>query len=484
MKKTIRMLTLSCVCAMTLGVIPAYADVQKSPHTVSVVASQGNYENIAVSQVSDYVNIRENPNTDSTIVGKIYNNCAATILETVEGEGGKWYRIQSGAVTGYIKAQYFVTGDSAEQLARSIRREFVTISADGLRLRAEPNLTSTTLTLLSQGAEYIVVDDEGDFFKVEIDEDLIGYISKNYCTARVEFDQAVTLQEEKEKKAEEEKRKQEADSAIAQLEEVRRVEAKEEAEESQTGNNGTTIAPNPSGAESSTNGSTPTTSNSSSENPDNGATIIATKPDEVDTTAPAQNNSNSSSGTSTASGPSTGTTGSTGSTNSGTSTKPSATVVQPSNTTTSSGTTTAGTSDSKNSATIKGSGGPGSTAVVTATRTAIVAYAKQFLGNKYVYGGTSLTTGADCSGFTQAIFAHFGITTGRTSRDQAQNVKTIPISSVQPGDLLFYGSGSTITHVAIYIGDGKVIHSSNSRTGVIISPYNYRTPSKAGTFLN
>lgn len=484
MKKTIRMLTLSCVCAMTLGVIPAYADVQKSPHTVSVVASQGNYENIAVSQVSDYVNIRENPNTDSTIVGKIYNNCAATILETVEGEGGKWYRIQSGAVTGYIKAQYFVTGDSAEQLARSIRREFVTISADGLRLRAEPNLTSTTLTLLSQGAEYIVVDDEGDFFKVEIDEDLVGYISKNYCTARVEFDQAVTLQEEKEKKAEEEKRKQEADSAIAQLEEVRRVEAKEEAEENQTGNNGTTIAPNPSGAESSTNGSTPTTSNSSSENPDNGATIIATKPDEVDTTAPAQNNSNSSSGTSTASGPLTGTTGSTGSTSSGTSTKPSATVVQPSNTTTSSGTTTAGTSDSKNSATIKGSGGPGSTAVVTATRTAIVAYAKQFLGNKYVYGGTSLTTGADCSGFTQAIFAHFGITTGRTSRDQAQNVKTIPISSVQPGDLLFYGSGSTITHVAIYIGDGKVIHSSNSRTGVIISPYNYRTPSKAGTFLN
>ena len=484
MKKTIRMLTLSCVCAMTLGVIPAYADVQKSPHTVSVVASQGNYENIAVSQVSDYVNIRENPNTDSTIVGKIYNNCAATILETVEGEGGKWYRIQSGAVTGYIKAQYFVTGDSAEQLARSIRREFVTISADGLRLRAEPYLSITTLTLLSQGAEYIVVDDEGDFFKVEIDEDLVGYISKNYCTARVEFDQAVTLQEEKEKKAEEEKRKQEADFAIAQLEEVRRVEAKEEAEESQTGNNGTTIAPNPSGAESSTNGSTPTTSNSSSENPDNGATIIATKPDEVDTTAPAQNNSNSSSGTSTASGPSTGTTGSTGSTNSGTSTKPSATVVQPSNTTTSSGTTTAGTSDSKNSATIKGSGGPGSTAVVTATRTAIVAYAKQFLGNKYVYGGTSLTTGADCSGFTQAIFAHFGITTGRTSRDQAQNVKTIPISSVQPGDLLFYGSGSTITHVAIYIGDGKVIHSSNSRTGVIISPYNYRTPSKAGTFLN
>lgn len=471
MKKTIRILTLGCVCAVTLGVIPAYADVQKSQHTVSVVASQGNYENIAVSQVSDYVNIRENPNTSSTIVGKIYNNCAATILETVEGEGGKWYRIQSGAVTGYIKAQYFVTGDAAEQLARSIRREFVTISADGLRLRSEPNLTSTTLTLLSQGAEYIVVDDEGDFFKVEIDEDLVGYVSKNYCTARVEFDQAVTLQEEKEKKAEEEKRKQEADSAIAQLEEVRRVEAKEEAEESQTGANGTSIAPNPSGSNSSgSNSSANSGLSPSSPSSDNGATIIATKPDDVATTSPAQNNSSNGSGNS-----GTSSNGSAG-------TKPSATVVQPSNSSSASSNTT--TSDSKKSATIKGGGGPGSAAVVTATRTAIVAYAKQFLGNKYVYGGTSLTTGADCSGFTQAIFAHFGITTGRTSRDQAQNVKTIPISSIQPGDLLFYGSGSNITHVAIYIGDGKVIHSSNPRTGVIISPYNYRTPSKAGTFLD
>lgn len=471
MKKTIRILTLSCVCAVALGVIPAYADVQKSQHTVSVVASQGNYENIAVSQVSDYVNIRENPNTDSTIVGKIYNNCAATILETVDGEGGKWYRIQSGAVTGYIKAQYFVTGDAAEQLARSIRREFVTISADGLRLRAEPNLTSTTLTLLSQGAEYIVVDDEADFFKVEIDEDLVGYISKNYCTARVEFDQAVTLQEEKEKKAEEEKRKQEADSAIAQLEEVRRVEAKEEAEEEKTAGNGGSS--NTSGTSGTQAASVPS-AGAAKPSSDNGATIIAAKPDNVTATSPAQS-SNSSAGTSagntTSSGPSAG---------SG-NTKPSATVVQPAGGTSSS---SFGSSDSKNSATIKGGSGPGSAAVVTATRTAIVAYAKQFLGNKYVYGGTSLTTGADCSGFTQAIFAHFGITTGRTSRDQAQNVRTIAISSIQPGDLLFYGSGSNITHVAIYIGDGKVIHSSNQRTGVIISPYNYRTPSKAGTFLD
>ena len=129
--------------------------------------------------------------------------------------------------------------------------------------------------------------------------------------------------------------------------------------------------------------------------------------------------------------------------------------------------------------------GPGSSAaVVSATRTAIVAYAKQFLDNPYVYGGTSLTNGADCSGFTQSVFAHFGITTGRSSRDQAAQGKEISMSAIQPGDLLFYASGSYINHVAIYIGDGKIIHSSNPTTGITITKYNYRTPCKAVTFLD
>ena len=114
----------------------------------------------------------------------------------------------------------------------------------------------------------------------------------------------------------------------------------------------------------------------------------------------------------------------------------------------------------------------------------MVAYAKQFLGNPYVYGGTSLTNGADCSGFTQAVFANFGITTGRSSRDQASKGREIAIDSVQPGDLLFYASGNTINHVALYIGGGQVIHASNATTGIVISPYNYRTPCKAVTFLD
>lgn len=128
--------------------------------------------------------------------------------------------------------------------------------------------------------------------------------------------------------------------------------------------------------------------------------------------------------------------------------------------------------------------GPGSSVYDSAVRTAIVAYAKQFLGNPYVYGGTSLTNGADCSGFTMRIFEHFGVSTGRTSRDQASNGKQISLSEIQPGDLLFYASGKTINHVALYIGDGKIIHASTSKTGIIISNAYYRTPAKAVTFLN
>ena len=122
--------------------------------------------------------------------------------------------------------------------------------------------------------------------------------------------------------------------------------------------------------------------------------------------------------------------------------------------------------------------------VTTATRSAIVAYAKQFLGNPYVYGGTSLTDGADCSGFVMSVFAHFGISTGRSSRDQAAKGKEIPVYSVQPGDLLFYASGDYINHVGIYIGGGQIIHSSTPKTGITITKSNYRTPYKAVTFLN
>ena len=104
MKNILKVLTVSCLCTAFLGIVPAYAEPAISPNQVPVVAAQkSDFENIAVSQVTGYVNIREQATTGSNIVGKIYNNCAATIEETVEGEGGSWYKIKSGTVEGYIK---------------------------------------------------------------------------------------------------------------------------------------------------------------------------------------------------------------------------------------------------------------------------------------------------------------------------------------------------------------------------------------------
>ena len=106
----------------------------------------------------------------------------------------------------------------------------------------------------------------------------------------------------------------------------------------------------------------------------------------------------------------------------------------------------------------------------------IANYALQFVGNPYVYGGTSLTNGADCSGFVQSVYKHFGYSLSRTAASQAGDGVSVSVSELQPGDLLFYhGFG----HVAIYIGGGQVVHASSASTGIKISSYDYSPIDKA-----
>lgn len=114
--------------------------------------------------------------------------------------------------------------------------------------------------------------------------------------------------------------------------------------------------------------------------------------------------------------------------------------------------------------------------------TNMVNYAMQFLGNPYVWGGTSLTNGTDCSGFVMRIYEHFGYSLPRTSAAQAGATKTVSSGDVRPGDLFFYGSGG-VSHVAMYIGNGQIIHASNPRTGIKISSAYYRTPVKIGRVI-
>ena len=113
------------------------------------------------------------------------------------------------------------------------------------------------------------------------------------------------------------------------------------------------------------------------------------------------------------------------------------------------------------------------------SRQNVVAYALQFVGGKYRAGGNDPHTGADCSGFVKYVMEHAaGISMNRSSSSQATQGHKISSNDMQPGDLIFYGSGSSISHVAMYIGDGKIVHASTERTGIKVSKWNYRTPIK------
>ena len=112
---------------------------------------------------------------------------------------------------------------------------------------------------------------------------------------------------------------------------------------------------------------------------------------------------------------------------------------------------------------------------VSDVRVDLCQYAKQFIGNPYVWGGTSLTKGADCSGFTLSVFKKYGVTLPHSSASQATMGTKVSLAEAKAGDLVFYSNGSRVNHVAIYIGGGQVVHASNPRTGIRISDVGYRT---------
>lgn len=120
---------------------------------------------------------------------------------------------------------------------------------------------------------------------------------------------------------------------------------------------------------------------------------------------------------------------------------------------------------------------------VSDVRVDLVQYAKQFVGNPYVWGGTSLTNGADCSGFTLSIYKKYGVSLPHHAASQAQLGTKVDYNSAQPGDLVFYAKNGRINHVAIYIGNGQVIHASSPKTGIKISSWNYRTPTGIRRYL-
>lgn len=333
------------------------------------------FNDIAIAKVDGgeegYVNVRKKASTKSKIVGKIYNNCGARILDKTD-DG--WYKIVSGNCTGYIKAEYFVTGSKAEDYALDDGYVFANIKDTGIHVRKSATTESDVVTNVYHNETYVIkkFSKNGEWVKIKIRAGVGGWVSSKFVKVSIDMETAITIKEEKEmirKQKEEEERERQERLAAQQQEQ----------------------------------------NNNNYNNDDD---------DNSSNDTPRQNTNSQSS-------------------NNNTQTTPKQSY---------------GDSSS--------SGGA----------SAVVAYAKQFLGNPYVWGGSSLTNGTDCSGFTMSVYAHFGYSLNRSSYTQVYNGRSVSMSELQPGDLLFYKyGGSTISHVAIYIGGGQIIHASTEETGIIIS---------------
>ena len=403
------------------------------------------YNGLVLAYANDYENLYESPDTNSAVLGKLYKNSVAKVLETTTVNNDKWYKVSSGSLTAYIRAAQVLGKEELGLDDSEITHSFATIiNTDNLRLRSKPDIDARTLTLLSEGATYSVIGEDGDFLKLQVDDDLVGYAFKDYMSVDTKFNEAISIEEENTMLAEKKQRENEAQEAIAKLESDRAKESSAQ------------LAKNSESVEETTKKETEKKESTKTESKtEENITKESTKKETETSTASTKAKETTAQETKLADN----------------------TTVEKSKKETTKQETESKKSKKETKADTVPAGGD--------EREAIVAYAKQFLGNPYKYGGTSLTEGGDCSGFTMQVYSKFGYSIGRDSRTQSNTSgSSIDASSLKKGDLIFYASEDTINHVGIYIGDGKIIHSSNARTGITISPANYRSPAKILNILD
>lgn len=310
------------------------------------------FSNLVIAQVSNYVNVRSLPSEDGDVVGKLYDKSVGTFVEEKDG----WYKISSGNCTGYVKAEYCVTGERANDLAKEVGTTYAIVNTTTLKVRQDASTDSSVLGLVPLAEELIVVEELDGWVKIAIEEG-DGYVSRDYVDLRTDFVHAESKEEEE---ARLEKERREAEEALAAAEAAQARRAAAETKSQNTTNN-------------------------------------QAKAEAAVAIARSSNGSDMGK--------------------------------------------------------------------------AVVDYACQFVGNPYVYGGTSLTNGADCSGFVMSVYQNFGVSLPHSSSAQRSKGYDVGgLENAQPGDIICYSG-----HVAIYVGNGKIVHASTSKTGIIVSDnVNYR----------
>lgn len=322
--------------------------------TEAATEEEQDFRGLVIAQVNNYVNVRSIPSEDGEIVGKLYDKSVGEFEEEVNG----WYKITSGNCTGYVKAEYCVTGDEAQALAKQVGTTYAVVNTTTLKVRQEASTESAVLGLVPIEEELVVVEELDGWVKVAIEEG-DGYVSREYVNLRTDFVHAESKAEEEARLAEEAKEREEARAAAAATEATRAAQAAEQTVQKQAQTE---------------------------------AVIEAAQ-------ATAASSAGSEMGKS------------------------------------------------------------------------VIDYATQFVGNPYVYGGTSLTNGTDCSGFVMSVYANFGVSLPHSSSAlRSKGYDVGGLANAQPGDIVCYSG-----HVALYIGNGQIVHASTSKTGIIISNANYRS---------
>ena len=306
------------------------AEVRAVQGTQEDVTAEESFENLVIADVSAYVNVRSLRSEKGEVLGKLYDNSVGELL----GEENGWYHIQSGSITGYVKASFCITGEEAATLAREVGTRLAVVSCDGLYVRKEASVDSEVLRMVALKDELLVLEETEEWIKVDVEEGF-GWVAKEYVEMKTEYIHAESKEEERARLAKESEARERA----------RKAAVKKAASD-----------------------------------------IVITGDNEMGV--------------------------------------------------------------------------------------AVAEYAIQFVGNPYVWGGVSLTEGADCSGFVMKVYEEFGVSLPHSSaadRRQGYAVKG-GLKNAQPGDLICYSG-----HVALYIGDGKIVHAASEKSGIKIGKANYRT---------
>ncbi len=153
------------------------------------------YVNLAIANVDHYVNVRNAPNTDGEIVGKLYDGSVAQIL-TLAGENNEWFQVISGNVEGYVKAEFFIYGDAAAAVIDDYVLRYVTVQADRLNVRQEPDIGAAKIGYISRGENVGLLEDCGEWLKVQYTEQSVGYVSAEYVVVAETFIYAKSIEEE------------------------------------------------------------------------------------------------------------------------------------------------------------------------------------------------------------------------------------------------------------------------------------------------